>query len=480
MYETRRSPRSAAVHSAGFIELELHVASPRDVAGKILIADDEPTTIAMLSDLLFEEGYEVDGVGSGTAVLERLEGEHDYGLLMMDLQMPGMNGLDLFERLRKESNDIPVIVITAYGTSSTAIRAMQMGVYDYLQKPFDLDEVQVVVKRLFEHQALASRVRSLEQRADLRERMIGRSPAMGQIYKTIGRVAASDASVLVTGETGTGKELAANLIHQNSSRRSGPLVKVNCAALPETLIESELFGHEKGAFTGAVAQRKGRFEQAHKGTIFLDEVGEITLPVHKKLLRVLQEGEIERVGGTGIVKVDVRVVAATNRDLLDEVKQGNFREDLYYRLNVINIHMPPLRERRGDIPILVEHFLDKYRYKPSAPPTRISEDAIERLEQYDWPGNVRQLENEIERAVVLTQGNVITSHALNLSQHGIPTQVDLATRVRNRETLANVLAEVERVMLYEALQQSDGDEKEAAHRLGLEPEDFHQRLQSVK
>jgi two-component system response regulator AtoC len=454
--------------------------APQKESGNILIADDEAATISMLSDLLTEEGYSVDGVGSGTAVLEKLKGEHQYGLLLMDLQMPGLNGLDLFEKLRKDGNEIPVILITAHGTSSVAIRAMQLGVYDYLQKPFDLDEVLVVVKRLFEHQALASRVRSLEQRADLRERMIGRSPAMSQIYKTIGRVAASDASVLVTGETGTGKELAANLIHQNSARRSGPLVKVNCAALPETLIESELFGHEKGAFTGAVAQRKGRFEQAHKGTIFLDEVGEITLPVQKKLLRVLQEGEIERVGGTGIVKVDVRVVAATNRDLLDEVKQGNFREDLYYRLNVINIHMPPLRERRGDIPILIEHFLDKYRYKPGAPPTRISEDALERLEKYDWPGNVRQLENEIERAVVLSQGNVITSHALNLSQHGIPTQIDLATRVRNREKLSDVLAEIERVMLFEALQQSDSDEKEAAQRLGLSAAEFKQRLQASK
>jgi two-component system response regulator AtoC len=355
---------------------------------------------------------------------------------------------------------------------------MQMGAYDYLNKPFDLDEVLISVKRLFEHQALASRVRSLEERAELRERMIGRSPAMSQIYKTIGRVAASDASVLITGETGTGKELAANLIHQNSARRNGPLVKVNCAALPETLIESELFGHEKGAFTGAVAQRKGRFELAHKGTIFLDEVGEITLPVQKKLLRVLQEGEIERVGGTGVVKVDVRVLTATNRDLLQEVKDGHFREDLYYRLNVINIHMPPLRERRADIPVLVEHFLDKYRYKPGAPPTKISEEALELLERYDWPGNVRQLENEIERAVVLSQGNVITSHNLNLSQHGIPTQIDLATRVRNREALGAVLAEVERVMLFEALRQSDGDEDEAARRLALPVKEFQQRLRA--
>ncbi|MEP7189927.1 MAG: sigma-54 dependent transcriptional regulator, partial [Roseiflexaceae bacterium] len=244
------------------------MASNTETHGRILIADDDQAIVDMLSDLLSDEGYDVAGVGSGTAVLEQLQGEHGFGLLLMDLHMPGVNGLDLLERLRKENIDIPVILITGRGTSSIAIRAMQIGAYDYLSKPFDLDEVLVVIKRLFEHQALASRVRTLEQRTELRERMIGQSPAMSQIYKTIGRVAGSDASVLITGETGTGKELAANLIHQNSARRGGPMVKVNCAALPETLIESELFGHEKGAFTGAVAQRKGRFELAHKGTIF--------------------------------------------------------------------------------------------------------------------------------------------------------------------------------------------------------------------
>ena len=457
-----------------------HVTSQKENYGRILIADDESSIIDLLTELLSDVGYDVVGVGSGTAVLDQLQGDHGFGLLLMDLQMPGVNGLDLIERLRRDSIDIPVILITGHGTSSIAIRAMQIGAYDYLNKPFDLDEVVVVVKRLFEHQELASRVRTLEQRTELRERMIGQSPAMSQIYKTIGRVAGSDASVLITGETGTGKELAANLIHQNSARRSGPLIKVNCAALPETLIESELFGHEKGAFTGAIAQRKGRFELAHKGTIFLDEVGEITLPVQKKLLRVLQEGEIERVGGTGVVKVDVRVLTATNRDLLEECKAGTFREDLYYRLNVINLHMPPLRERRSDIPVLVEHFLDKYRYKPGAPPTRISEEALELLEKYDWPGNVRQLENEIERAVVLSQGNVITSHSLNLSQHGIPTQIDLATRVRNREPLREVLAEIERVMLFEALRQSDSDEEDAARRLHLTAEEFKRRLQELQ
>lgn len=447
--------------------------------GRILIADDEADIVDLLTDLLTDEGYTVASASAGSEAIERLKSDAQFDLLLMDLKFKdsGMDGLEALERLRQAGSEIPVIMITGKGTASDAIRAMQMGAYDYLQKPFEIDEVLVVVKRLFEHLALASRVRSLEARAEeLNERMIGRSPAMSEIYKTIGRVAASDASVMITGETGTGKELVANIIHQNSTRRTGPLIKVNCAALPETLIESELFGHEKGAFTGAMAQRKGRFELAHKGTIFLDEVGEIGLGVQKKLLRVLQEGEIERVGGTGVVKVDVRVLTATNRDLLHEVEQGRFREDLYYRLNVINLHMPPLRERRADIPLLVEHFLDKYRHKPGAPPTRISEEALELLKNDDWPGNVRQLENEIQRAVVLSQGGVIISHHLTLSQHGIPTQIDLATRVRNREGLETVLREIEHTMLVEALRQSDGDQEEAAHRLGLPVAEFSGRL----
>jgi two-component system, NtrC family, response regulator AtoC len=447
---------------------------------RVLIADDQRDLAELLAELLGDEGYTADVVTSADEVLARLQSDTRYDLLLLDLRMPGPDdGLKLLERLRKDGNEIPVIMMTAHGTSSSAIRAMQMGAYDYLPKPFDNEEVLVVVKRLFEHQALASRVRALERQAeDMRERMIGRSPAMREIYKTIGRVADSDASVLITGETGTGKELTANLIHQFSSRRNGPpMIKVNCAALPETLIESELFGHEKGAFTGAVTQRKGRFELANKSTIFLDEVGEISLAVQKKLLRVLQEGEIERVGGSTPIKVDVRVIAATNRDLLQEVEANRFREDLYYRLNVINIHMPPLRERRGDIPVLIEHFLDKYRFKPGAPPTRISEDALVLLENYDWPGNVRQIENEIERAVTLSHGNVITSHFLNLSQHGIPTQIDLATRVRNAEGLEAVLREVERTMIAEALRQSDGNEEEAARRLCLTAEEMARRIE---
>lgn len=446
-----------------------------EAINQILIADDDPDITDLLATILDEEGYRVDAVHTGTQVLERLKNASAYQVVLMDVTMPEMNGLDVLEQIRQKNIDVPVVMITANSTSSVAIRAMQMGAYDYLQKPFNLDEVLLVVKRVFEYQELASRVKSLEERADIRERMIGQTPVMHDVYKTIGRVAASNASVLVTGETGTGKELVANLIHQNSGRK-GPFIPVNCAALPETLIESELFGHEKGAFTGAMTQRKGRFELANKGTIFLDEVGEITLPVQKKLLRVLQEGEIERVGGSSIVKVDVRVVAATNRNLLREVADGRFREDLYYRLNVINIHMPPLRERKEDIPLLVEHFLNKYRYRNDAAPTRISEEALERLQAYAWPGNVRQLENEMERAVVMSQGNVITSRFLSLSASDESPQIDLAARVRNGTGLKQVLASVEKIMFAEALRQSDGSNVVASNKLGLTVEEFEQRL----
>ena len=454
------------------------MASEQSTNERILIADDEEGLRELLTDLLTEEGYAAESVTNGSAVLERLEAGENYDLLLLDLKMPGVSGIDLLERLRAAGNMVPVIMVTGYGTSSSAIRAMQIGAYDYLMKPFDNEEVLVVIRRLFEHQALASRVRQLEQRSP-EDRMIGRSTAMRDIYKMIGLVAASEASVLITGETGTGKELVANILHQNSGRK-GPFIPVNCAALPETLIESELFGHEKGAFTGAMAQRKGRFELANKGTIFLDEVGEISLPVQKKLLRVLQEGEIERVGGSGVLKVDVRVVAATNRDLLDEVHQGNFREDLYYRLNVVNIHMPPLRERRGDIQLLVEHFLNKFRFKPTDQPTRISEEAMLRLEEYDWPGNVRQLENEIERAVTFSQGRVITSQVLNLGTAGQPAQIDLAARVRNRESMVAVLADIERIMLQEALRQSDGNVEAAASRLQLSVDDLTTRMRASR
>lgn len=446
----------------------------------VLIADDDDGVRTMLHDLLESEGYQVTEVRNGAEVLTRFAGGNGYNLLLMDVRMPGLDGLEVLERLSKSNNDVGVIMITANTTSTAAIRATQMGAYDYLVKPFEIDEVLLTVKRFFEHQDLASQVKQLaEQKSDPRDRMIGAGQAMQRIYKTIGRIAGSDAPVLVTGETGTGKELVATVIHSNSPRRnSGTFVAVNCAALPDSLLESELFGHEKGAFTSAVAQRKGRFELANKGTIFLDEIGELSLTAQKKLLRVLQEGTFERVGGTATMKVDVRVVAATNRDLEEEVRRGNFREDLFYRLNVISIHMPPLRERKEDVSLLIQHFLNLHRYSPSSPPTQISEEAMLKLEEYEWPGNVRQLENEIRRAVVYAQGKVITSELLSLETGRAVLEVDVVKAIRDNQSLDQILFAVEGNVLSEALRQSAGDRSAAAARIGVTSKVFDNKLKT--
>lgn len=450
----------------------------REQRQQILIADDDPGIRGLLCDVFDEEGYQADPAEHGGEVLAKLTKNHTYDLLIMDVRMPGQDGLTVLEILRKNGITIPVIMMTAHGTSSTAIRAIQIGAYDYVIKPFDVEEVTLVVKRLFDHQKLASKVRELEERSfDPGDKMIGNSPAMQEIYKDIGRVAHTDATVLITGETGTGKEVLAQMLHTNSGRRMGPMIKVNCAALPESLLESELFGHEKGAFTGAMAQRKGRFELAHKGTIFLDEVGEMTLSTQKKLLRILQEREFERVGGTTTVRVDVRVITATNRDLEVEVRNGNFREDLYYRLNVITLHLPALRQRNGDIQLLVEFFLNKYRYSPSSPPARIAEDAMQRLASYEWPGNIRQLEHEIERATILSRGGVITSEHLSLTPAGRSAlQVDVAARLREGASLAGLVADVERLALQEALSQNDDNHEAAARALELPINEFNKKL----
>jgi two-component system response regulator AtoC len=386
------------------------------------------------------------------------------------MRLPDMDGLDVLYRARILG--VPVVVITADSSSSRTIRAIQAGAYDYLVKPLEPEPVRHVVARALEHRRLSEEVRELTdalERREVRERIVGGGAAMQQVYKLIGRVAASDAAVLITGETGTGKELAADTLHQNSRRRRGPLIKVNCAALPETLLESELFGHEKGAFTGAVERRRGRFELADTGTIFLDEVGELAPGTQKKLLRVVQFGQFERVGGSVTLQVDVRVLAATNRDLEREVAEGRFREDLYYRLHVIRITLPPLRERREDIPSLVAHFLDLYRPAAAAPPVKISEAAMEALVAADWPGNVRQLENTIQRAVVLSDGRVITPEDLELGPYpaDVPLRLDLAGLVRSGEGLARILAEVETAARAEALRQAGGDEAAAKRLLKL-------------
>ena len=381
----------------------------------ILIVDDDSEVRALLDELLRGEGYKVRVAKTGAEALASVEKDQP-DLVMMDIKLPDQDGIALLRTLKQGHSDMEVIVMTAYGGSSTAIKAMERGAYDYVTKPFELEDLLATLKRVFEHAELASEVSALRlelgKSAAERERIVGSSRPMLEVYKLIGKVAASDATVLISGESGTGKELVAEALHRASKRNPHPLVKVSCAALPETLLETELFGHEKGSFTGAMTMRKGRFEMADKGTIFLDEIGEMTLGTQTKLLRILQEHEFERIGSNTPIKVDIRVIAATNRNLDEQVEKGKFREDLYYRLNVIHIHMPTLRERKEDIPALVEHFLVKYRYAPGAIPTTITEEALQRLIEHDWPGNVRELENAIERAVVLSRGNPITVEQL--------------------------------------------------------------------
>ncbi len=450
---------------------------------RVLIADDDPDLRGVLRTLLKDEGYDVTEASSGVEVQTALAATDERpDLVVMDVMMPGKTGIDVLrEAGGGQAKPLPVIVMTGHGSAKIAIDAIQHGAYDYITKPFDIDDVAVTVKRFFEWQNLNDQVLELSTRLGERdpdEVLIGNSPAMQDVYKTIGRVARSDATVLITGETGTGKELVATILHKNSGYARGPLIKVNCAALPETLLESELFGHEKGAFTGAIAQRKGRFEMANKGTIFLDEIGEMSLGTQKKMLRVLQEREFERVGGSVTVKIDTRVIAATNKNLPHETTEGRFREDLYYRLNVIAIYLPPLRDRGDDIQLLVEHFLHKHRSAPGAAPARISQAAMELLRSYHWPGNVRELENVIERAVVLSQGGVITEAQINFTGADSRRLFDISQRLREGTRLSQLMADIERQAVAEALNLTSGDRVAAASMLGLKFEELQERVEA--
>jgi two-component system, NtrC family, response regulator AtoC len=450
---------------------------------RILIADDSDAIRDVLREALVDEGYDVAEAASGDEVLAEFNGNGGPkpDLVLMDIRMPGKDGLEVLRTLRLSRDaELPIIVMTAFGSASTAIEAMKLGAFDYIAKPFELEEVTVTVERFFERQDLSDRVVRLIAESNRDEILIGDSPAMQDVYKTVGRVARSDATVLVSGETGTGKELVATVLHRNSTYSAGPLIKVNCAALPETLLESELFGHEKGAFTGAVAQRKGRFELANKGTIFLDEVGEMTLSTQKKLLRVLQEREFERVGGTNSIKVDTRVVAATNKDLPREIDAGNFREDLYYRLNVIAIELPALRERRSDIPLLVEHFLDKHRYGRGSAPARISQEAMSRLLAHDWPGNVRELENTIERAVIMARGGVIAADHVTFPGQETRRPVDVTQAIADGTTLDAFLKDMESRYLREALRQAGDNPAVAAGLIGIDSEELRRRVERAE
>ncbi|HEU5438886.1 MAG TPA: sigma-54 dependent transcriptional regulator [Ktedonobacterales bacterium] len=455
-----------------------------DQRKRVLVGDDESEICDLLSTFLSGEGYQVLEASTGKEALDilaRQDGAPDVALL--DISMPELSGIDILQKMQEQGIDVPVIMITGLAAGSLTIKAIQLGATDYIQKPFELDYVIAAIEKALRNEEIKRGIGPKlvpATRTDPQERIVGSTQEMLHIFKTIGQVARTSATVLVTGETGTGKELMAEAIHNASDRRNGPLIKVNCAALPETLLESELFGHEKGSFTGALAQHKGRFEAAHKGTIFLDEVGEMTLGTQKKLLRVLQEREFERVGGTIPVKVDVRVIAATNRTLRDEVAENRFREDLFYRLNVIAIHMPPLRDRTDDIPALINYFLNKHRYTPASPPARITEEAMDKLMRHDWPGNVRELENIVLRAVVLSRGAVITSDHVVFANELNRYVLDVEQKVRARTPLEEMLREVKREAIEAALRINDQDIAASAHQISMPEDDLRAYLMEAK
>lgn len=374
---------------------------------RILIVDDEKNMRRILEALLTKEGYEVAEAADGESALAWLKGNTCHAIIT-DLMMPGMDGLILMERILKDHPGLPIIIITAHGTIETAVDAMKKGAFDYITKPFEQEEMKTIIYKAVKTQELNQKDILPEFEYQERFGIIGDSPVMKEIYKTLEKIWNSPSTVLITGESGTGKELIARVLHERSFRKGRPFIKVNCAAIPENLVESELFGYEKGAFTGAVGSKPGRFELAHTGTLFLDEIAEIKREVQVKLLRVLQEQEFERVGGIKTLKVDVRLIAATNRDLQKEVKEGNFREDLFYRLNVIPIKLPPLRERKEDIPLLIQHFITKYNKRLNKNVQGISQEATTALMEYNWPGNIRELENVIERTILLLDSDFIT------------------------------------------------------------------------
>ncbi|PYM41069.1 MAG: DNA-binding response regulator [Candidatus Rokuibacteriota bacterium] len=433
----------------------------------LLIADDDPGLRESLERTLTREGYRVILASDGRGALERLQGG-GIDLVVTDLKMPGLTGIEVLRAAKAIAPDVDVILLTAFGTVEEAVKAMKDGAYDFLTKPFRREQLLKLISKALERRDLIEQNRALQQRLDdllQQGAVIGSSPAFRRMMTLLEQVAGSSATVLVQGESGTGKELVARTIHARSARSRGPFVAVNCAALPETLLESELFGYEKGAFTGAAGRKEGRFELANGGTLFLDEVSDLSVVTQPKILRVLQEGEFERLGGTKTFRVDVRIVAATNQDLAQMVREKRFREDLYYRLNVITLTVPPLRERREDVRVLAQHFLRVYAAKNNRRLEGFTDEAIRRLEAYAWPGNVRELENVIERGVVLAQGALMDVTDLPPEIAGSTPLPEGVLSIR----LGTPLAEVEARLLEETLRATKGNKTLTAKLLGIDP-----------
>jgi DNA-binding NtrC family response regulator len=439
---------------------------------KLLFVDDEKHIREGLQKALNLDGYEVEVAADGKVALEKLEDE-EIDLVITDLKMPQLSGEELMKDALRRYPYLPIIVLTGHGTIENAVEAMRNGAYDFITKPLNIDKLSLIVKRALENSSLKRQNRELLNQLRKKysfENIIGKSTPMNKVFETVELVAPSRANVLIYGESGTGKEMIADAIHHNSPREDKPYIKVHCAALPESLLESELFGHERGAFTGAISRKRGRFELAHLGTLFLDEVGEIPSQIQVKLLRVIQEREFERVGGEQPLKVDVRIISATNKNLKEEVEQGNFREDLYYRLDVVSIYVPPLRERKDDIPLMTHKFIEEFSKENNKQIEGITNGALQALMSYKWPGNVRELRNVIESIVVLTKSNIIT-------------EADLPQYVMARDEQSHLkipagasLAEAEKRMILFTLQNTGGNKTKASEILKIGRKTLHRKL----
>jgi len=441
-----------------------------DAMAKILVVDDELNMRLVLSAMLKKEGYSVSTASDGIEALEIIQ-KDPVDVIVTDLKMPRLDGMGLLEKVTDRYPSLPVIIITAHGTVATAVDALKKGAFDYITKPFEQDDLKNVIQKAVKTRSCNEEEVQLNREELSRFGIIGISPAMQEVFSMIERVAPTTTTILLTGETGTGKELIANAIHAHSPRRHQPMIKINCAAIAENLMESELFGYEKGAFTGAVVSKPGRLELAHKGTLFLDEIGELPKEMQVKLLRVLQEQTFERVGGLKTIKVDVRLIAATNRNLLKDVREGRFREDLYYRLNVLPIHLPALRERKEDIPALTEFFLDKFNRKLERNVKGFEEGVLEYFFEYPWPGNIREMENLIERLVLIAKGDTITVSDLPPEIREHEPALDISTQEmppgQFKEFIKQQTNEVEKQLIAQCLAQCGGNVSKAARELGL-------------
>jgi two-component system NtrC family response regulator len=443
----------------------------------ILIIDDEDAQRSILKGYLEKKGYKIFSASSGTEGIKATQ-NNLIDIVLSDFKMPDKTGLEVLEEVKKINPEISFVILTAYGTIENAVKAMRLGAFDYISKPVDLDELDLMIERIIENKNLKSEIRLLKNQLQEKfkiDSFISHSPKMEEVLSIAARAADSKATILITGESGTGKEVLAKSIHYVSPRKDKPFVAVNIPALPETLLESELFGHEKGAFTGADKAKKGRFEIADGGTIFLDEIGDIPLNLQVKLLRVLQEHQIEKVGSSESIDIDVRIIAATHQNLEEKIKDGSFREDLYYRLNIVSLHIPPLRERRKDIIPLIEHFVQKYSEENGKHNLSLSKEAVDLLIKYNFPGNVRELENIIERAVVLARGEVITINDLPNIVKGFKAEKEILTD--ENATLIEQVEALEKKLIYDALSKTNGNQSQAGRMLGLTERNLRYKMQ---